>query len=268
MKYILVSFALLLPMLPPAAAQTPPPGPFRDCPACPEMSPVPAGKFTMGSAQDEEGRDRDEGPVREVVIARGFAIGKLETTFREWDACAADGGCKQQPSDEHWGRDERPVINVSWSDAKEYAAWLSKKTGKAYRLPSEAEWEYAARGGTTGPFYWGPSEDDACEYAVVRSSWLGCGTGRDALAGTKHPNTFGLYDMSGNVWEWTEDCYFETYDKAPKDGSAREGDDCKRRVTRGGAWDLKASEARSANRNPRTATDRNYTIGFRVARDL
>lgn len=252
-----------------AAAQAPQaPGVFRDCPSCPEMVPVPAGKFMMGSPAAEPGRDRDEAPVHEVAIGRGFAVGKLEVTFREWDACLAEGGCKQKPGDERWGRDERPVINVSWDDAKEYVAWLSKKTGKAYRLQSEAEWEYAARGGTTSPFYWGAQEEAACDYAIVRSDWLGCGTGRDALAGTKRPNAFGLYDMSGNVWEWTEDCYFETYDGAPKDGSARAAEDCKRRVTRGGAWDLKAREARSANRNPRNSNDRNYTIGFRVARDL
>jgi formylglycine-generating enzyme required for sulfatase activity len=231
------------------------------------MISVPAGKFAMGSPESEPGRDKDEQPVHEVAI-KAFAVGKLEVTFRQWDICVAEGGCKHQPGDEHWVRDDRPVLNVSWADAKEYAQWLSKKTGKPYRLLTEAEWEYAARAGSGTAFYWGAGEASACDYAVVRTDWLGCGTGRDAIAGSRKPNAFGLYDMAGNVWEWTEDCYAETYSGAPADGSARTAESCTRRTTRGGAWDVRAREARSANRNPRNATDRNYTIGFRVARDL
>jgi formylglycine-generating enzyme required for sulfatase activity len=246
-----------------ASAQTS----LRDCADCPEMISVPAGKFAMGSPGNEPGRDRDEEPVHDVAV-KAFAAGKLEVTFRQWDACVADGGCKHQPGDEHWGREDRPVLNVSWADAKEYAQWLSKKAGKPYRLLTEAEWEYAARAGSSAAYYWGAGDASACDYAVVRSDWLGCGTGRDAVAGSRKPNAFGLYDMSGNVWEWTEDCYAETYAGAPADGRAVAGDSCTRRVTRGGAWDVRAKEARSANRNPRNAADRNYTIGFRVARDL
>ena len=238
---------------------------FRDCPSCPEMLPLPGGKFMMGSPETEKERDKDEQPVHPVALSP-FAASKLEATFEQWDACVAEGGCKHKPSDERWGRGMRPVMNVSWEDAKEYTRWLSKTTGKNYRLLTEAEWEYAARAGTTSRFYWGESDANACDYAMARSDWLGCGTGRGSVAGERKPNAFGLHDMSGNMWEWTEDCYNETYQGAPNDGSAWVSASCKRRVTRGGAWDVKPKEVRSANRNPRAIADRNYTIGFRVAR--
>jgi formylglycine-generating enzyme required for sulfatase activity len=135
---------------------------FKDCPECPEMVVVPAGKFTMGSPANEEGRDDDEGPQRQVTIAKPFAVGKFEVTFAEWDACVVTSGCKHKPEDKGWGRGNRPAINVSWDDiTKEYLPWLSRKTAKQYRLLSGAEWEYAARAGTTTPFWWGSSISSA-----------------------------------------------------------------------------------------------------------
>jgi formylglycine-generating enzyme required for sulfatase activity len=229
------------------------------------MIAVAAGKLMMGSPTTERQRDRDEQPVHAVTIS-ALAVGRFEVTFEQWDVCVAAGGCTHKPSDERWGRGKRPVMNVSWNDAKEYTRWLAQKAGKPYRLLTEAEWEYAARAGGATRFYWGDSDLNACDYASVRSDWLGCGTGRTSEVGARWPNAFGLYDMAGNVWEWTEDCYHENYDGAPGDGSAWVGASCKLRVTRGGGWDAQAKEARTANRNPRSQADRNYTIGFRVAR--
>ncbi len=248
-----------------AQAQAAKPQTFRDCNVCPEMVRLPGGSLKMGSPASEPGHESDEQPVHAVAVP-AFAAGVYEVTFAQWDACVAEGGCKQRPSDEHWGRESQPVVNVSWPDAEEYVRWLSKKTGHAYHLLTESQWEYAARAGTSSTFYWGGDEKTACDYAVVKTSWLGCGSGRPAPAGSRKPNAFGLYDTAGNVWEWTEDCYVPSYAGAPADGSARAGSDCSKRVTRGGAWDVKARESRSANRNPRGANDREYTIGFRVGR--
>ncbi len=185
---------------------------FRDCDQCPEMVVVPAGSFTMGSPRGE-GSD-DERPQHEVTIARAFAVGKYPITFDEWDACVAAGGCKYKPEDAGWGRSRRPAINVSWNDAQEYVAWLSKKTGKPYRLLSEAEWEYAARGGTTTRYPWGndPGTNRANFYGSG-SEWSGKQT---APVGSFDPNKFGLYDMIGNVWEWVEDCWNDSYKGAPR----------------------------------------------------
>ncbi len=229
------------------------------------MISLPAGRFTMGSPATERGHENDEQPLHAVSV-NALAVGKVEITFAQWDACVAQAGCTHKPSDERWGRGAQPVINVSWDDARQYTQWLSGKTGKSYRLLTEAEWEYAARAGTTTRFYWGDDDKNACEYATVRTDWLGCDTGRASPTGARKPNAFGLYDMAGNVWEWTEDCYRETYAGAPGDGSAWASGECKTRVTRGGAWDVRAYEARSANRNPRSVSNREYTIGFRVAR--
>ena len=208
---------------------------FRDCPECPEMVVVPAGSFMMGSPSHEAGRDNDEGPAHRVTIAKPFAVGKYEVTFAEWDACVADGGCGgHRPGDKGWGRGRRPAINVNWDDAKAYVRWLSDKTGKQYRLPSEAEWEYAARAGTTTRYSWGD------EVGRNRANCDGCGSLWDneqtAPAGSFRANVFGLHDVHGNVWEWVEDCWSGNYLGAPADGSAWESGDCSRRVLRGGSW--------------------------------
>ncbi|MBM3555531.1 MAG: hypothetical protein FJX47_08260 [Alphaproteobacteria bacterium] len=233
---------------------------FRDCPDCPDMVVIPAGSFTMGSPAHEQGRDNDEGPQRNVSI-RSFALGKTEVTFAEYDSCAAENACPRA-SDNNWGRGNRPVINVSWNDAKAYAAWLSRKTGKSYRLPSEAEWEYAARAGTTTRFSCG--NDDGCLNAVA---WYSSNSGnRTQPVGAKAPNAFGLHDMHGNVWEWTEDCSNGNYNGAPTDGGAWLQGECSSRVNRGGSWDDDPGLARSANRSTSTAVIRSVNDGFRVAR--
>ena len=154
MWLVLLSFVLVSEFRPKSPAQITPGSSFRDCPACPEMIVVPAGSFTMGSPDSEEGRSNDEGPQHKVSV-RSFAFGKYEVTFEQWDACVAAGGCTHKPNDKGWGRSDRPVINVSWKDAQQYVRWLSRITGKPYRLPNEAEWEYAARAGTTTRYHWG-----------------------------------------------------------------------------------------------------------------
>ena len=179
---------------------------------------IPAGSFLMGSPEGEEGRLDREGPQHPVTIGAPFALGKYEVTFDEWDACVAAGGCEHRPDDQGWGRGTRPVINVSWEDAHQYVAWLSGETGETYRLPSEAEWEYAARAGTTTRYFWGDGEDPACGSANIYDqvgkaaddyggASFGCDDGfaETAPAGSFRANAFGLHDVSGNVWEWVED---------------------------------------------------------------
>jgi formylglycine-generating enzyme required for sulfatase activity len=244
---------------------------FRDCAdVCPLMVVLPAGEFTMGSPPDEPGRRDTEGPQHKVKIARPFAVGKYEVTFAEWDACEADGGCKSRPRprDEGWGRGRRPVINVDWSDAKEYAAWLSRKTGKTYRLLSEAEWEYAARAGTTTPYAFGDTILD-WPAGKFRAQY---GAKMTAEVGSFPANGFGLHDMHGNVWEWVEDAWHRNFEGAPTDGSVWSERYPVYRVVRGGAWYLSsAGNLRSASRwtsmPPRNGNRYNY-IGFRVARTL
>ena len=251
----------------PAAAKGTSPGDtFRDCDQCPEMVTVPAGSFRMGSAASEAGRSQDEGPQHEVRIAKPFAVGRFEVTFDEWDACVAAGGCNYLPGDSVLDRGKRPVINVSWDDAQAYVAWLSKKTGQSYRLLSEAEWEYAARAGTTTRYPWGnePGSNRA-NFTLSRSQW---DSKQTAPVGSFEPNAFGLHDMIGNVWEWVQDCWNESYGGAPADGSAWGAGDCGRRVLRGGSWDDFPEAARSANRSRVEPGNRYYRFGFRVARTL
>ena len=238
---------------------------FSDCPQCPEMVVIPAGAFTMGSPDGEAGRDRDEGPQHQVALARAFAVGKYEVTFDEWDACVAGGGCPYRPKDEGWGRGRRPVINVSWQDAQSYLSWLSQATGKRYRLLSEAEWEYAARGGTTTRYPWGdaPGTNHA-NFNGSGSLW----SKRTAPVGSFAANPFGVHDMIGNVWEWVQDCHNGSYRDAPADGRAWEGADCGRRVLRGGSWDDGPKDARAANRDRSRPAGRDNENGFRVARTL
>jgi len=241
---------------------------FKECANCPEMVVVPSGSFTMASPPSEPGHTADEGPQHMVTIARPFAVGRFEVTFDEWDACAADGGCNRyKPSDEGLGRGRRPVINVSWDDTKAYVAWLSKKTGKSYRLLSEAEYEYATRAGTQTAYPWGNA------IGTNNANCHACGSQWDARqtapVGSFAANGFGLYDMVGNVREWTEDCYHDSYSGAPTDGSAWiEGANCSSRVVRGGSWLLAPAFLRSASRYWFTGDYRLNYLGFRVARTL
>jgi formylglycine-generating enzyme required for sulfatase activity len=229
---------------------------------------VSAGEFTMGSPSNEKGRYDNEGPQHKVTIARPFAVSKYAVTFDDWDACVKVGGCPQEgrASDAGWGRGRRPVIYVSWDDAKAYVAWLSKMAGKPYRLLTEAEWEYAARAGTTTAYYWGD------EIGKNNANCNGCGSQWDgrhtAPVGSFAPNAFGLYDMAGNVWQWVEDCYHDNYNGAPADGSAWQAGDCKSSVVRGGSWDEDPQLLRLAGRNRGSSSLRDDGLGFRVGRTL
>ncbi len=263
---MMIRWLLLLLLAAPAAwAQgSPPPGTrFRDCANCPEMMVLPPGSFTMGEA----GTSRTS-PPHPVTLARPVAIGVNLVTFDEWDACVADGGCGLlRLSDQGWGRGRRPVINVNWDQASSFATWLARKSGRPYRLPSEAEWEYAARAGSTTTFWWG---DDVIAGVANCAS---CGSPFDdrqtAPVGSFRANAFGLYDMAGNLTQWVADPWHASYQGAPADGSIWLTDgDPRRRVMRGGSWYNRPSYSRSAYRNGDAPTVANPKIGFRVALPL
>jgi formylglycine-generating enzyme required for sulfatase activity len=228
---------------------------FRDCEdVCPEMARIPAGVFQMGAPDTEAGANSWEKPRHEVRVA-AFAISANEITMAQWDACVADGGCGgYAPPDRGWGRGERPAIAISWDDANAYTAWLSRKTGRAYRLPSEAEWEYAARGGTQTAFWWGDAFDPG---RIAR--------GQTMPVGSFPANAFGLLDVSGNAREWVEDCYVNSYADALPDGRPYTAGNCALRVVRGGGWRSQQGEFRIANRARLPRNTRDATIGFRVA---
>ncbi len=246
---------------------------FQDCLVCPEVVILPPGHFLMGSVRRGlETVTRNEMPQHLVTIGQPIVVGRYEVTFAQWEACVRDGGCNgYKPKDEKWGRGNRPVIHVDWDDAQGYVSWLSRKTGKPYRLLSEAEWEYAARAGTTTPYYWGddPRRTEICAYANA-GPYHRCAD-KTLPVGSLRPNNFGLYDMSGNVLEWTADCWNDTYDGAPSQGSAWQEGNCKMRVLRGGSWYEHArmdvvGPFRSAARH-RGGGSAKY-IGFRVARTM
>jgi len=246
---------------------------FTECHQCPEMVVVPAGTFLMGSPASEEGHDASEGPQRNVTIVRPFAVGKFEVTFAQWDACVTAGACKYRPGDEGWGRGKRPVINVSWNDiTTEYLPWLSRRAGKTYRLLTEAEWEYAARAGTATPFSTGRTITTNQANFDGNYTYGGSAKGRSRErtvdVGSFQANAFGLYDMHGNVWEWVQDCWNETYTGAPSDGSAGTTGDCGKRVGRGGSWVYLPVLLRSAFRYRDSPDYRDDSNGFRVARTL
>ena len=239
---------------------------FKECARqCPEMIVLPAGRFMMGSPDEEKDRFGDEDPRHEVTIAAPFAVSKTEVTFPEWDACVAAGACARVSDSAGWGRDGRPVINVSWDDAKQYVAWLSRMTGKAYRLLTEAEWEYAARAGSTARFAFGDDEGQ-----LDRHAWYNRNSdNRTQPVGQKLANSFGLHDMHGNVFEWVEDTWHDGYDGAPADGTPWvQGGDASRRVIRGGSWLDGPPNLRAANRDERPPSTREPFIGFRLARTL
>ena len=283
-----------------ASAASTPGGVFRDCPECPEMVVIPAGNFTMGSSASERSwaashgaspeSVSDESPQHDVSLP-SFALGKYDVTRAEYAAFvretgySAGDGCFESSmpkatkrTDASWQNpgfkqtDRDPVTCVSWQDARAYVSWLNGKLrGRIsnpgdgpYRLPSEAEWEYATRAGTTTRFWWGDDDSKAAEYAWYKEN----SAGQTHRAGSKPANAFGLYDMVGNVWQWTEDCYAESYNHAPMDGIASEaGKDCLR-VDRGSSWLYPAWLLRSATRERNPADFRDVIMGFRVARTL
>jgi formylglycine-generating enzyme required for sulfatase activity len=266
---------------------------FAECNKCPELVVIPAGSFSMGAPNSEsfifmmgspnggQGIGSDEPRQHKVTIAKPFAVGRVPVTFDEWDACIADGGCNgYNPADQGWGRGKRPVINVSWNDAKTYVAWLTRKTGKLYQLLSEAEFEYVARAGSETAYPWG------AEIGNGNANCDGCGS---QWNNTQTPtvwafvaNAFGLYDLAENpcgrdarlrpppcnVWEWVEDCHHSNYAGAPTDGTAWITGDCRGRVVRGGVWYYFPQFLRSAYRSKFATDYRNYFLGFRVGRAL
>jgi formylglycine-generating enzyme required for sulfatase activity len=201
------------------------------------------------------------------VTVKPFAMGKHEVTFEEYDRFAIARG-RRLPEDQGWGREQRPVINVSWDEAKFYTEWLSKETGNHYRLPTESEWEYAARSGAKQEVWAGSSEESTLgDYAV----FLNNSGNRTAEVGTKEPNEFGIHDLSGNAAEWVEDCAHSTYERAPRDGSAWLGadeGDCTQRVLRGGSWNNEPENLRASNRDRGTTDGRNGNLGFRLVQDI
>jgi formylglycine-generating enzyme required for sulfatase activity len=250
---------------------------FRDCPQCPTMIVVPAGSFWQGAEESAPGALKNETPRRMVTIAEPFAVGVFEITFEQWDLCAADGGCSTRPPDNGWGRGSRPAIMVSWNDAAEYAGWLSKKTGQSYSLPSESQWEYVARAGEEGDWL-GGDPAQLCALANVAGSESGLrwqhGECADPAAlatlpvGSLQPNDFGLYDVIGNVAEWTLDCMNLSYLDAPADGSAWSRGICSSRMTRGGSWFTGSKDIRLPARFNLKNGDRNDFTGFRVVRKV
>lgn len=244
---------------------------LRDGRMGPEMVVIPAGEFLMGSPEDELERRASEGPQHAVVLAQPFAMGRYAVTFEEYDRfCEATG--RNEPGDSRWGRGRRPVLKVSWEDAVAYCAWLSGETGALYRLPSEAEWEYAARAGTKTVFWWGDEID------TTRANYDGGHTYRNGTRGEYRqktvpvddfqPNPFGLYQVHGNVWEWVRDSWHENYQGAPVNGSAWEEVGGGPRVLRGGSWGNEPRGLRSAARDRSNPRYGSYSAGFRLARTL
>jgi len=233
---------------------------MRDGSAGPEMLVLRGGRYDRG---DRQGDDDEKPPV--TIEIKPLAIGIYEVTFEEFDQFCESTG-RDKPDDAGWGRGHRPVFNVSWNDAQAYTTWLSRQTGQPYRLPTDAEWEYAARGATQTRFWWG---DDVGQ---GQANCAGCGGlwggEKTSEVGRFEPNPFGLHDTAGNVFEWVADCWNDSFAEAPTDGSALQKPACGIRVIRGGAWSFPPKEVRSANRwrdfQPRTSDD----TGFRIARDL
>ncbi len=254
------------PAAPVAAAPTIPPSPeptdmnaFRDCPECPLMVTITAGAFTMGSTQRA-----DEQPVREVTIGQDFALGMYPVTVGEWRQCVNAGACRFQLDPEQ--ADNLPVSGISWDDTQDYINWLNGVTQGGYRLPTEAEWEYAARAGTTTDFWWGD------EVGSGLANCQDCGSPWDneqpSPVGSFQANPWGLYDIHGNVWEWTEDCWQNHYRNAPTDGSAHSERFCIEGVQRGGSYRLDSEYMRTSRRFRYDRDVRFVHNGFRVAKTL
>lgn len=267
---------------------------FRDCADCPEMVVVPPGRFLMGSpdSDDERWSAEREGPVHLVRIARPFAVGRFEITRAQYAQFVRDTGVSSMGCF-HWGSegwvhkadwdwrypgfvqgDDEPAVCVPWADAQAYVRWLSSRTGQAYRLLSESEWEYVARAGTSVRRYWGDDVNAGCAYGNLGDRdgldappFADCrdGYAHTAPVGRFRPNAWGLYDMLGNAWEWTADCWHEGYAGAPVDGSPRSDGDCSQRVIRGAGWNSHPRNVRSSNRGSYSPAAYE-TVGIRVAR--
>nr|WP_255517638.1 formylglycine-generating enzyme family protein [Herbaspirillum sp. SJZ107] len=252
-----------VPVLPAPAPATPNTviADIKDCPACPALVSLPGGTFTMGSNTS----DPSEKPAHPVTIGAPFAIGKYEVTVQQWNACANAGACPKIPQPAGTGANA-PMRDVSWEDAQQYVKWLGSVSARPYRLPTEAEWEFAARGGTATPFWWGE------QMAAGKANCKECGPPwsdtRPADTGSFAANPYGLYDTSGSVWEWVADCWHASYKNAPGDGRAWDQPDCTLRVIRGGSWREGAAYMVASTRFRYDAGVRHAQNGFRVARGL
>jgi formylglycine-generating enzyme required for sulfatase activity len=234
---------------------------FRDCETCPEMVVVPAGLNVMGSKLHES-----EMPTRIMRFKKPFAIGRFETTHSEWQACLDAKACTHQPDDHKWGKNRMPVINVNHEMVQGFADWLTRKTGHKYRLPSEAEWEYAARAGSKDNYWFGELiGENKVNCRKCGAPWSGIG---NAPVGSFDPNPWGLYDMHGNAFEWVEDCWHDNYQGAPKGPEAWVEDKCQFRVIRGGSWYYYSRMSRSANRQKNPGAVKSYWLSFRLIREL
>jgi len=237
------------------------------------MVTIQPAAFIMGSPRDEARRDSNEGPQREVVIPAAFEIGKYEVTFNDWNTCVTGGGCRgYRPDDGGWGKGRRPVINISWNDTQSYLKWLNKVTGLRYRLPTEAEWEYVARGGMNAPFSTGNSIDSSQAnfngehpYGEDRK---GTYRRKTLSVGSFESNKLGVYDIHGNVYEWVQDCWSPNHVDAPRDSRARQDGDCNYRIMRGGSWVTHGYQMRASKRLRYTKDYRYDDYGFRIARTL
>ncbi|MBI5331785.1 MAG: formylglycine-generating enzyme family protein [Betaproteobacteria bacterium] len=297
---VLLTLTFLVPAGPSAAAKPKPHSAVQDCPECPAMVTLPGGAFDMGSPDSEPGRYAVEIPQHRVKVGR-FAMGRTEITRGQFvafveetghdagDRCGTfEDGKHEERSERNWRNsghgqeDNHPAVCLNWNDAQAYVQWLSRKTGKPYRLPTEAEWEYAARAGVGAAHYWGESANQACRYANVMDRTGGIqvpgvtwethrctdGYAYTAPVARFRANAFGLHDMLGNIWEWVEDCWHGHYKGAPADGSAWTSGSCEKRVLRGGSWDNDPRNVRAAKRlwgMPDLRIDR---YGFRVVREV
>lgn len=234
---------------------------IKDCPACPALIGLKQGEFTMGSNVD----DPSERPAHRVSVPHAFAIGKYEVTNEQWNACVDAGACQRSSAVPNEAKNA-PVRDVSWDDAQAYVKWLSKTSGKAYRLPTEAEWEYAIRGGITSRYWWGD------QMKTGKANCKGCGdpwsAEGPATVGSFAANPYGLFDMNGSVWEWVSDCWHSSYKGAPADARVWDEPNCRTRVIRGGSWREGADYMMSSTRFKYDASVRQSQNGFRVARDL
>ncbi len=243
---------------------------FKECEACPEMVVVPKGSFIMGTPLSEIDRYKGEDPLHQVTLARPFAVGRFTISFDEWDACLADGGCDGNKGDDKFGRGRMPAQGISFDAAKSYLAWLSRKVGRTYRLPSESEREYFTRAGTTTAFWFGNTISSMNASYTAGTPYGHGPRGVDAkgpaVVDSYAPNPFGLYQVNGNVMEWTEDCYNKRYtEDTPTDGAPWLEGDCIKRMVRGGLWNWSADKSRSGYRD-----DNHFSTGnsFRVVRTL
>lgn len=280
-----LALAVLLAGLTPTAAQASiavqPGKVFKDCKDCPEMVVLPTGTFTMGTPDDEVGREPDEGPMHPVTFAKPLAISRFQVLASEWDAFIRDTGYRMPDGDTRPGREckagqpgyerttRHPAVCMNFAEVNAYVAWLSKKTGKAYRLVSESLREYAARAGSSGPFPF-PFDEGKAYSIAGHANTYGAADGYNftSPAGSFPANAFGVYDMHGNVYEWVADCYNENYLGAPSDGSAWRAGQCEFQRIRGNDWGEAPVFSRSGNRNALTPDSRGDWIGFRIARDL